>query len=61
MAEQVLLPHFGGKSSRYSNTLYYFTVSIIRCNKDVYVNSFFAAQLESGILSLQNAFFWPII
>ena len=35
------LPHSQGRSTRYSNRLHDFSVTIPRCYKDVYVNSFF--------------------
>ena len=50
-------PYSQGRSSHYSDRLHDFCVTIPRCYKDVYVNSSFLAQLDSGILSLQNAFF----
>ena len=39
--ELVTLPYSGGRSTRYSDRLHDFSVSIPRCYKDVYVNSFF--------------------
>ena len=41
LAELVPLPYSRGRSTRYSNRLHDFSVTIPRCNKDVYVNSFF--------------------
>ena len=41
LAELVPLPFSRGRSPRYSDRLYGFTVTIPRCYKDVYVNSFF--------------------
>ena len=41
LAELVLLPYSRGRSTRYSNRLHDFSVTIPRCYKDVYVNSFF--------------------
>ena len=41
LVQLVPLPFFRGKSSRYSNRLHNFSVTIPRCYKDVYVNSFF--------------------
>ena len=38
---QVSLPFFRGRSTRYSDKLYDFSVTICRCYKDVYVNSCF--------------------
>ena len=39
-AQLVPLPYSGGKSSRYSDGLHDFSVTIPRCYKDAYVNSF---------------------
>ena len=41
LAQLVLLPYSWGRSTRYSNRLHDFSVTIPRCYKDVYVNSFF--------------------
>ena len=41
LAQLVPLPFSQGKSSHYSDRLHDFSVSIPRCYKDVYVNSFF--------------------
>ena len=41
LAQLVQLPYSRGRSSRYSDTLHNFSVTIPRCYKDVYVNSFF--------------------
>ena len=41
LARLVPLPHSQGRSTRYSERLYHFSVTIPRCYKDVYVNSFF--------------------
>ena len=40
-AELVPLPYSGGRSTRCSDRLHDFSVTIPRCYKDVYVNSFF--------------------
>ena len=40
-AQLVLLPFSRGRSTRYSDRLHDFSVTIPRCYKDVYVNSFF--------------------
>ena len=37
----VRLPYFRGKSTHYSDRLHDFSVTITRCYKDVYINSFF--------------------
>ena len=41
LAQLVPLPFFRGRSTRYSDRLHDFFVTIPRCYKDVYVNSFF--------------------
>ena len=41
LAQLVPLPYSRGRSTRYSGRLYDFSVTIPRCYKDVYVNSFF--------------------
>ena len=41
LAQLVPLPYSRGRSSRYSDRLHDFSVTIPRCYKDVYVNSFF--------------------
>ena len=41
LAQLVPLPFSRGRSTRYSDRLHYFSVTIPRCYKDVYVNSFF--------------------
>ena len=41
LAELVPLPYSRGRSARYSDRLYDFSVTISRCYKDVYVSSFF--------------------
>ena len=41
LAQLVPLPYSRGRSSRYSDRLHDFSVTISRCYKDVYVNSFF--------------------
>ena len=41
LAQLVLLPFSRGRSTRYSDRLHDFSVTIPRCYKDVYVNSFF--------------------
>ena len=42
LAQLVPLPFSRGRSTRYSDRLHDFSVTIPRCYKDVYVNSFFA-------------------
>ena len=41
LAQLVPLPYSRGRSTCYSHRLYNFSVTICRCYKDVYVNSFF--------------------
>ena len=57
LAELVPLPYSRGRSSRQSDTLHDFSVTIPRCCKDVYVNIFFprTARLWNS-KCLQNAF-----
>ena len=53
LAQLVPLPFSLGRSTRYFDRLHDFSVTIPRCYKDVYVNSFFPrTQLNSGILCL---------
>ena len=56
LEESVLLAHTLGSSTRYSNRLHDFSVTISGCYKDVYINSSFLTHLDSGILCMQNAF-----
>ena len=42
LAELVSLPYSGGRSTPYSDRLHDFSVTVPRCYKYVYVNSFFA-------------------
>ena len=50
-AELVPHPFLGGRSTGYSNRLHHFSVTISRCYKDVFVNSFFsrAARLRNSL------------
>ena len=41
LAQLVPLPYSRGRSTRYSDRLHDFSVTIRRCYKDIYVNSFF--------------------
>ena len=41
LAQLVPLPFSRGRSTRYSDRLHDFSVTILRCYKDIYVNSFF--------------------
>ena len=41
LAQLVPFPFSRGRSTRYSDRSYDFSVTILRCSKDVYVNSFF--------------------
>ena len=51
-AQLVLLPYSQGRSTRCSDRFHDFSVTFPRCYKDIYVNNFFLAQLDSGILCL---------
>ena len=55
LAQLVPLLYFQGRSTCYSDKLHDFSVTILRCYKDVYVNNFLT-QLDSGILCPINAF-----
>ena len=50
-AELIPLPYYRGRSTRYSDRLHDFSVTILGCSKDVYVNSFFprAARFWSSL------------
>ena len=50
LAQLVLLPFSRGRSTRYSDRLHDFSVTIPRCYKDVYVNSFFPRTANSAKL-----------
>ena len=52
LAQLVPLPFSGGRSARYSDRLHDFSVTIPRCYKDIYVNSFFpcTARLWNSLL-----------
>ena len=52
LAQLVPLPFSHGRSTRYSDRLHDFSVTIPRCYKDIYVNSFFPCMANSGILCL---------
>ena len=52
LAQLVQLPFSRGRSTRYSDRLHDFSVTIPRCYNNVYVNSFFSQQLDPGILYL---------
>ena len=52
LAQLVPLPFSRGRSTRYSDRLHDFSVTIPRCYKDVYVNSFFLRIARLGILCL---------
>ena len=47
LAQLVRLPYSRGRSTRYSDRLHDFSVTILRCYKDVYVNSFFPRTANS--------------
>ena len=52
LGQLVPLPYSGGRSTRYSDRLHDFSVTIPRCYKNVYVNSFFprTARLWNSLL-----------
>ena len=47
LAELLPLPHSRGRSTRYSNRMHNFSITISSCYKDVYVNSFFPRNTRS--------------
>ena len=46
LAQLVPLPYSRGRSTQYSDRLHDFSVTIPRCYKDVYVNSFFLCRVR---------------
>ena len=52
LAQLVPLPFSRGRSTRYTDRFHNFSVTIPRCHKDVYVNSFFprTARLSNSLL-----------
>ena len=56
LAQLVPLPFSRGRSTRYSDRLHYFSVTIPRCYKDVYVNSFFPRTTRLWISMLIECF-----
>ena len=52
LARLVPLPFSQWRSTHYSDRLHDFSVTIPRCYKDAYVNSFFPHTVDSGILCL---------
>ena len=59
MAELVALPYPRGTSTLYSNRLNDFSGANPRCYEDVFVTSFFLAQVDSGSICLKKTFLWP--
>ena len=53
LAQLVPLPHSRSRPTRYSDSLHSFSVTIHRCYKDIYVNSFFhrTARLRNSLLA----------
>ena len=47
MTQLVPVPFSSGMSTRFFDRLHDFSVMIPRCYKDVYVNSFFLAQIDA--------------
>ena len=56
LAQLVPFPYSQGRSTCYSDRLHDFSVTIPRCYKDATSTVSFLTQLDSGVLSLQNAF-----
>ena len=46
LPELVPFPNSQGRSTRYSGRLHHFSVTIHRCDKDAYVNSFFPRKVQ---------------
>ena len=61
LAQLVPIPYFLGNSIYYSDWLHDFLSPILDVIKLSMSTVSFLAQLESGILCLQNASFWPMI
>ena len=61
VTELVPLPHSRSRSTRYCNRLHDFLSSFLDVIKMSTSTVSFLAQLDSGILCLQNAFLWPMI
>ena len=63
LAQLVSLLYSHGRSTRYSDRLLDFAVTILRCDvtRMSLSTDFFLTQLDSRILLLQNAFLWPMI
>ena len=59
LAQLVPLPFSRGRSTLYSDRLHDFSVTILRCYKDVYVNSFFPSTARLWNSQPKNAYFWP--
>ena len=59
LAQLVPLPYSQGRSTRYSDRLHDFSVTIPRCYKNVYANSFFPRIARLRILCL-SVDLWPI-
>ena len=50
LVELALLPYSNGRFTRYSDRLHYFSVTIPRCHKNLYVSSFWAGVIFNFIL-----------
>ena len=61
LAKQVPLPFSRGKSTCYSDRLHDFSVTILRCYKDVYVNRFFPRTARLWNALPIECFLWPMI
>ena len=61
LAQLVPLSYTHGRSTCYSDILHASSVTIPRCHKDVFVNSFFLSTGRLWNLCLWNAFLWPMI
>ena len=61
LVQLVPLPYSWGRSTCYFDRLHDFSVTIPRCYKDVYVNSFFPCTARLWNSLPADAFLWPMI
>ena len=61
LTQLIPLPFYWGRSTRYSDRLHDFCVTIPRCYRMSMSTVSFLAQLDSGILCQYNAFLCPMI
>ena len=61
LARMVPVPYCWARSSRYSDSLHDFSVTVLDVTRMFMSTISFLTQLGSGILCLSNAFLWPTI